>query len=835
MTSRISVLATFPFLIFLVLFSSPASYAQQYKISGKVTDAVSREPIPFVYIILQGKNIGVTSDFEGKYVLRSSVLSDSITASSIGYQKVAKRLTTMNEQVVNFVLERSDISLKEVVIKPTEDPAVVLFRKIVKNKDRNNNRVLDNFSYEAYNKVELDLYDWNKKFQDRKVMRPFQFIFDKVDSTSEDKKFLPVFLSEILSDYFHRSIPKDEEREVIKASQQSGIDNESLSQFLGSMYQSVSVYDNWPGLFYKNFVSPINDNGLNYYKYQLVDSGYVDDAWCYKMTFVPKNEGSFTFVGDMWIAEDGWAVKQVSMEVSKHVNVNFVDKISVFQQFTHVNDSLWMLAKDKIVIRFKVTQNMLGIIGRKSTSYKDYRINRPDIDKYFESRVDIAVEEKALDKSDEYWEQSRHEELSAKEVGVYEMVDSLKNTRAFKNWVDVFNMVATGYYDVRGWVELGPVSSAYSPNDVEGHRFRVGVRTSTKISKTIRLGVYGAYGLRDTTSPNFKYGADALVLIKKNPRMSIGGDYSRDLDLKATNIAQFSQENILTGYLRRNVPQKLNYIKQGSVFFEKEWKVGYSNRVTLRQRDITPQFPFYYVGESDNSHSDTTQAFITSEVIFKLRFAYHEKFLSGEFNRISLGTRYPTLVAYYTAGIKGILGSDYKYHKIEVALNDQIPVNPIGTFHLTLVGGKVFGTLPYILLNVAPGNETFFYNRYAFNMMNRYEFITDQYIALNLRHHFEGFFLNKIPFIRKLKLREVIFANMLIGTMTDENKEANPRGQDANPYPYIIPYPTPFVELGFGIENILKLFEVDILWRVTYRDAPDAPNWGPRFGMKIDF
>ena len=833
MIYRSNLLIGLAFAVFLAFFCPLKSFSQRYKITGKVTDAISREPIPFVYIILSGKNIGTTTDFEGQYILKSNTLSDSIIATCIGYNSSTKDLLNVEEQVINFVLERSDISLKEVVIKPTEDPAIVLFRKVIKNKDRNSNRVLGNYSYEAYNKVELDLYDWKDKFQDRKVMRPFQFIFDKVDTTSEDKKFLPIFLSETLSDYYYRSKPKDEERENIKASKQSGVENESLSQFLGSMYQEVTVYDNWPALFYKNFVSPINDNGLNYYKYQLVDSGYVDDAWCYKMTFSPKNEGSFTFVGDMWIAEDHWAVKQVSMEVSKHVNVNFVDKISVFQQFRLVNDSLWMISKDKIVIRFKATQKMMGVIGRKTASYRDYRIDRPDINKFFETRVDIAVDEKAFERGDEFWELSRHEDLTFQETGVYEMVDSLKNTKAFKTWVDIFNMVVTGYYEV-GWFEFGPIASLYSPNDVEGHRFRLGFRTSNEFSETIRLGAYGAYGLKDK---RFKYGGDVLALIDKDPRQSVGAAYSQDLDLKAENIAQFSQENILTGLIRRAIPQKFNFIKQGSVFYEKEWKVGYSNRITLRHRDITPQFPFYYLEASDNSHADTTGSFTTSEIIFKLRFAYHEKFLTGDFNRISLGTRYPTLVAFYTLGLKDVLGSDYRYHKIEVVLNDRIPVNPIGTFHLTLVGGKTFGTLPYILLNVAPGNETFFYNRYAFNMMNQYEFITDQYVSLNLRHHFEGFFLNKIPFIRKLKLREVLFANMLMGTMTDANKAANPRPLDSEdaPSPYIVPDSKPFVELGFGIENILKLFEVDILWRVTYRDAPDAPNWGPRFGMKIDF
>jgi hypothetical protein len=79
-------------------------------------------------------------------------------------------------------------------------------------------------------------------------------------------------------------------------------------------------------------------------------------------------------------------------------------------------------------------------------------------------------------------------------------------------------------------------------------------------------------------------------------------------------------------------------------------------------------------------------------------------------------------------------------------------------------------------------------------------------------------------------LREVIFANAVIGTMSDANKAANA----ANDY-FLVPFPKPYVEVGFGIENIFKLFEVDFMWRLTYLDAPNSPSWAPMFGMKLDF
>jgi len=819
----------------LCFLSLPQGFAQTYSISGKVTDAISREPIPFASVFLQGKSIGTNSDFEGNYTLQVNVLSDTLVVTSIGYQAAKKPLKNFPAQTVNFILERAEISLQEILIRPTEDPAVVMFRKIIKNKERNSNNKLKNYSYEAYNKVELDLYDWNDKFQDRKVMRPFQFVFDRIDSITEDQPFLPVFLSESLSDYYYRSEPQTEEREVVYASKQSGIENESFSQFLGSMYQEVSVYDNWPSLFYKSFVSPVNDNGLAYYKYSLVDSGFIDGVYCYQMTFAPKTQSAFTFVGDMWIADSSYALKQVSMEASKHVNINFIDKMSFFQQFELVNDSLWMLSKDKLVIRFKMTENMLGFIGRKTASYKDIQVDRTDMEQFFTTRTDIVVDEKAFEKQDSFWNEKRHEELTLNETGVYEMVDSLKNTRAFKNWLDVVNMVLTGYYDA-GWIELGPIASAISFNDVENVRFRFGFRTSNEFSKRFRIGAYGAYG---TADKRFKWGADAIFMIAKDPRQMVGVEYSRDLDLKATSAAQFGQDNFLTGLIRRNVPQRLSYVKQGAVFYEKEWKVGYSNRITLRHRDIVPEsaFDFKYLEDTENGRLDTVTSFITAEASFRLRFAYREKFVTGDFDRVSLGTRYPTLIAAYTLGVKSIFGSDYNYHKIEVALNYNFPINPIGTFNVTLVAGKTFGTLPFLLLNVLPGNETFFYNRFAFNLMNRFEFVTDMYAALHVRHHFEGYFFNKIPWVRKLKLREIIFANAVIGTMSATNKKANELNYKANElnYYFYVPFPKPYVEVGFGIENIFKLFEVDFMWRLTYRGNPYAPAWLPMFGMKLEF
>ena len=84
--------------------------------------------------------------------------------------------------------------------------------------------------------------------------------------------------------------------------------------------------------------------------------------------------------------------------------------------------------------------------------------------------------------------------------------------------------------------------------------------------------------------------------------------------------------------------------------------------------------------------------------------------------------------------------------------------------------GKTFGTLPYTLLDIAPGNELYYYNKYAFNMMNRYEFIHDQYAGINFEHNIgNGIF----RFFPKLKFRQFWTAKTLWGSLSDANKALN--------------------------------------------------------------
>src|SRR5205085_9211969 len=191
------------------------------------------------------------------------------------------------------------------------------------NKDKNDRRNVESYEYEAYNKLEMDINNISEKFKKRRIFKPFKFIFDNIDSNETNKKpFLPVFISETLSDVYYKKSP-EKKKEVIKAVRASGIENSSIQQFLGDFYQNINIYDNSIYLFGKGFESPLADGGGLFYKFYLLDSAFIDDKWCYKLKFKPRRRQELTFIGEMWVHETTWAIKKINMRIADDANINF--------------------------------------------------------------------------------------------------------------------------------------------------------------------------------------------------------------------------------------------------------------------------------------------------------------------------------------------------------------------------------------------------------------------------------------------------------------------------------------------------------------------------------
>lgn len=840
-----------PFCCCLIVFVS----AQTITITGKVTDKQTEEPLPFANIFVKGNpTLGTTSDYEGNFTITLDKVYDSLGASTLGYvtffKPIAKPIPSLS---ILFQLERSDFMLQEVVILPGENPANILMRKVIANRNRYNKNRLDSYAYEVYNKMEIDLDELNDKFKDRKIFKPFKFVFNNIDSVSEEKPFLPFFMSEVASEYHYRKNPLDK-REIIKGSKISGVNNVSISQLLGNMYVNFDIYEEWINLMNRQFISPISSIGLATYRYYIVDSAEIDKTKCYKLQFMPRRKGELTFEGDMWIADSAFALKQISMKMSKDADVNFVRKIFLYNEFENVKDSVWMLRKERMVVNFIKPKNSPGLIGRKTTSYRNFQINesKQTIDSLFKKiRSDVTVLDSADQHSNSYWNQLRHDTLSKNESKIYTMIDTLRSLPIVKTYIDVIQTLYTGYKDI-GPISIGNYWTFVNLNDVEGWRFKFGLSTSNKFSKYVLLNAYAAYGLKDR---KVKYGGSLLWLIKKSPRQSIGASYKNDVINTSDFDKFYASGGLLSSIGIRRVeaggyiPQKIIGVKELKVDYFREFNMGYSFRVGYTQRYLQPLGNFvinFYSDSKSLRPNKTLQSFTSSEFSIFHRFSWQEKFVSGEFDRLSLGSKYPELYLQYTLGIKRLANSDFNYHKISFGISDVQPCGPLGRMYWRIEVGKTIGTLPFIMLNVANTSESYIYNWSGFNLLRQYEFAADRYVNVLINHHFGGILFNRIPGVRKLKWREAFTMRMFWGDMTAANKNANYFNSIENinsvsSVHYRVADKVPYIELGAGIENIFKIFRVDAFWRATHTDSRGSAfsfkygNFGVRLGIQLQF
>jgi hypothetical protein len=811
-------------LLFLAGFSG---FSQSYTISGKVFDSESKEPLPFVPVIIKGTTVGATTDFDGNYSITTTTPGDSIVASYVGYVKISRALKRGESQTVNLPMVLQGVNLLEVVVKAGENPAHRIIRNVIANKKYNNKRRLDAYQYESYNKVEFDLNRIPKEMRERKIFKPIQFVFDNVDSlNSGEKPSLPIFITESLSDLYFRSNP-DLKKEVIKASKITGIENTSITSVMGDMYQNINIYDNNILVFGKDFVSPISDNGFFYYKYYLEDSLFIGSTRCYQIRFKSKRPNELCFSGNMWIADTTWAVKRLEMSIPKDANINFINAANVVQEFSRI-DSTWMLSKDRLVIDFSMYKNQVGVYGRKTTSYTDFVINQPKEPKFYEFGDKIVVEDSAMKKSDAFWDQHRHDSLSFREKKIYKMIDTIKTLPVYKTWVDIFTIFVSGYKVVNNF-EIGPYFNLVSYNRVEGLRTRFGGRTSSKFSRWYELQGYVAYGFKDE---KFKYSVGFKTFITKKPhRQLVGMTYKSDYEILGQSQNGFSQDNIFASLFRTNPLTNLTRVDQTYAWYEREWVEGLTSRITLIGRTITPLIANSYRYYASDGSIRTKESIRNTEARVNVRFAYKEKFISGDFTRISLGTKFPVFQFNYSKSLQNAFRGEYNYQKVVLNISDRIRlISLLGYTDYIGEVGKIFGAVPYPLMELHGGNETYIYDYMAYNMMKYYEFASDQYASVGLFHHFEGLLFNKVPLIKKLKWREVVTGKALWGSVNDRNRTtlifpSTLRALGAEPY----------VELTAGIENIFKVFRVDFLYRATYQSPKASNNIGVKAGFQLTF
>lgn len=810
-------------------------FSQKTMVEGIVTDGVTGEPMPFVTVRFKDSKIGAITDTAGYYNFNTYYATDSLIFSFSGYVRQTVAVTLDESQEINIILEILQTDIEEVYVRPPDElPSTRLHKKVIAHKRVNNKEKLDSYEYEVYNKIQLDLNNIGEKFKERDIVQKLDVVMEYLDSAENGKSFLPVIISESVSDFYFKNDPPVK-KEVVKATRVSGVENLQINQFLGDMYLDVNVYDNYIDLFNKSFISPVANFARNYYRFYLDDSTFIDNQWCYKLSFVPKRTGDATLVGEMWIHDTTYAVKHFQASLAPNTNINYVQGLYIEHSFDMVAPEVWMLTSEKMIADLKITKktDVYGFYGRRHSTRENYIVNQIRPDHFYKSNSTVEIQDGAERRSDEYWAEIRHEPLSEQEQGVDNMIDSLNEMRFFKMLKNLIYLATTGYYPIKK-IELGSAFSLITNNPVEGWRTALALRTSNDFSRRIEFGGNVAYGFGDE---KFKYGGRIRFNVTPKKRGMLSAYYNYDLEQIGQSATAAAIGSTFGTLLRTGPLDKLTFVEKIGLDLEKDFGKDFIVYGGFEWKEYTALGVANYL-RPDSSEIGRIQS---TEFIARFRWAKNEEFISGSFDRTSTGSKYPVISLQGTFGVKDLFGADYDYQKLDLIVEQKARIGVLGRIRYSVNFGQIFGTAAYPFLKVHEGNQSYWLMTNTFNMMNFFEFISDRYVTVLVENHWDGLILDRIPLIKKLKWRTVTSVRAAYG-------EINPDHENI----MILPTFTksfgnePFVECSVGIENIFTLIRVDAFWRLTHQIPLDPsqknifggtrnPNFGIRARYSFNF
>ncbi len=831
-----------------------AAYGQYTEIKGTIIDSKQADStmrkVGYANVTLKGTLTGTTADGDGFFYIRTMERSDSLIVTYLGYPRLAIHIEKGKSQILTIDMAAGGHQLREVTVrekhrrKIIDTPAVYVFRQVVAHKKQNREDNLPNYKLQEYQKLQIGIINPKKWLVNMRLLRPFRFVFDNRDTAFsyrdtiayDTTTYVPGLLKEDLIDVYYRKDPKSTRR-ITRGSKFTGIDNNSIGDILNYTFDKINVYDDIFVLVQKSFVSPFSPEAQAItYDYFLRDTMKIDGRTTYKLNFVGKKSVDLALQGYAWIDSATWAVKSIEMRPNARANLNYLKDYTIKQSYTLV-DGIWMLKSEDmqtVGALFKKAKYTMAILVKKHLSRKNIQINGFVADSIFTGADQEIILDDARYKTRAWWDSTRLDSLSHAENRLISIHDTLPKMRAYKNWLWLIHFATTA--DLKaGPIEFGRFYKFVSFNDIEGTRLRLGIQTNEDFSKKAHLSGYGAYGTRDK---KFYYNLTThFVIPSTNDKWrQFEAYYQFDLNELGQQNQLLTFDNIFSDIFSRPVLKAMK-IREWGMSVENEWLRGFSSTMSLHNQE-------YYSIQNKNeflfTRTDGTVInlpnFQTFEIGIDNRYSYKDKYYQSGFYRFFIATQNPVFLFNYRLGFLNVNGNQSIYNKFQATVRQRLSWT-LGHTWYQVQAGKIFGLSPYPLSYVVPGGLGYILNNVDYNMLNSFEFVTDQYISAYLEHHFDGYIFNKIPYVNRLQLREIIYVRALWGSYSNASKNLLGAGPE---YSFTSPSKYPYVEAGFGFENILKVLRVDFIWRATYRlpnisASNRMANFTPKFSLSVAF
>lgn len=773
------------------------SHAQSFtSASGIVKDSITGEPLPFVSVYFDGSTIGAMTDDNGTFTLQNNQGYTKLAAASLGYDtKFIDLKPGKKNDNLEVLLKPTAFEISEVVVKPKrekytrkDNPAVELIKKVIAHKNDNRIEAKPEYQTEVYEKLSLSLDNFNPNLDKNKFLKKFKFIKNYLDTSEfNGKPILTVSVRENLSDFYYRKSPKAE-KTIVRAKRMQGIDKTlddggGITSNLEEIFKSINIFDNNIPILLNRFVSPLSSTlATTYYHYYIMDTLDVGGDKCVDLAFVPANSESYGFTGRLYITLDGnYAVKKVLLNTPANINLNWVDKLRIEQEFKQMPDSTWVLDQENTFVNFYVVKGTQQLYAHQLRNYDNYNFNVQNADSVFGLLGALHVLPEATAQPDTFWTHNRPIPLKEKEDALKDLLGQLRKVPAFNAIIKTAEILITGYIPTANdkkvtKFDFGPMNTTFSANHLEGFRMRVGGMTTANLNPYWFASGYLAYGTNDR---KIKYNLKLTHSFTKkeyhegeNPVNNLSFIQEYDVYTPGQDFLFTSKDNIFVAWKVGEPVTKMQYIRKSVLQYEKEWLNGLTWKSWIMNQNNEAAGTLQYIKRDESGNLYHIKDFTTSEIGTQLRFAPGERAYNGRSGKESvfnLSKDAPVFKLSHQLGIKGVLGGDYNYNHTEISAEKRIWLSSFGHIDAQIKAGKVWDKVPFPLLILPNTNQSITIQPEAFHMMNALEFVTDQYVSFNATYYLKGWILNRIPGIKWLRLREVLSFNMIYGGLTDKN------------------------------------------------------------------
>ena len=821
-------------LIILLAFTTVITASAQggtTRVRGVVKDAQTGEPLPFVGMYFEGTTIGITTDMQGRYSLETrSPDAKVLSAQLLGYVSASVPIHTGTFSEINFSLSPDPRQLDAALVKPDDRYIRSILAKLSDSLSGNDPDNGPSWSSRLYSKMELDITNADDLLKSGFLERNMGWLRNYQDTSAiTGQSFIPAVISENISDVYHSQDPALD-REVMRYSHISGFgkDEELLRQYTGAQFLRTNFHRRGIAVLNLDIPNPAASSSHLFYNYFLVDSLNVEGRKTYVLRFHPKKlVTSPTLDGEMHIDAEDFGIRDVHASLSPGSNVNWIRHMNVDIENRRTDEGRWFHGEEHLFIDFSISpgdsSKLLSFIGRRHLTYAEPEYG-PVLDKDALTSKNTVVEKDVKTGDAQTWAQLRPYPLSAREQGIFDMVEEFQQTQFYKSSYTFLRTLIDGYYRVPGTVfELGRWQRTFSYDETEGFRVQIGGRTYHRFSEKLRLGGYVAYGFKDRRVKGEAYGE---FMFRRDQTRKLYMRY-RDDYVELASSGAFSAQNMITSLVARNHFHMVSRKRS----FEARYEHEFNPSVNTALEWTTSRIWGNEIVPFQRPDGTMQESFSSNTLHAGIRLSKDERVTRSFYKKTYVYTKYPVVSLGVSGGIKGITPDDISYLRTDLYIVWKMTSNAIGFGELNINAGSIWGSVPYPLLKVHAGNQTYFTDKGAFSCMDHYEFLSDRWISGYYEHNFNGFFLGKIPLIKELDLREVATVRCAWGTLSDAN------GKNA---PFLLPEGSgtlekPYVELGVGISNILRILRVDCFWRVTHRRPEGEKNFTVNVGFDIDF